>query len=55
MRWLSGPLLALSLGAVYAQTSGDAINVRIVKYDGLKDIVLKNRGKVVIVDFWFTT
>lgn len=26
-----------------------------VKYDVLKDIVLKNRGKVVLVDFWYNT
>jgi thiol-disulfide isomerase/thioredoxin len=32
-----------------------AIDVQVVKYDGLKDVVLKNRGKVVIVDFWSTT
>jgi thiol-disulfide isomerase/thioredoxin len=31
------------------------IDVQVVKYDGLKEAVLKNRGKVVVVDFWSTT
>ena len=30
------------------------LDVQIVKYDGLKDLILKNRGKVVLVDVWFT-
>ena len=28
------------------------VDLRVVKYDGLKDAVLKNRGKVVLIDFW---
>ena len=28
------------------------IKIDVVKYDGLKDAVLRNRGKVVVVDFW---
>jgi hypothetical protein len=28
--------------------------VKVIKYDQLKEAVLKNRGKVVLVDFWFT-
>lgn len=31
------------------------IDVKNVSYDGLKELVLKNRGKVVVVDFWSTT
>lgn len=34
-----------------AQEKGD-IKIDIVKYDGLKDTVLRHRGKVVLVDFW---
>jgi thiol-disulfide isomerase/thioredoxin len=41
-------------GTTSAQAPG-AIDVKVVKYDGLKELVLKNRGKVVVVDFWFTT
>lgn len=29
--------------------------VRVVKYDGLVQEVLKHRGKVVLVDLWFMT
>jgi hypothetical protein len=29
-----------------------AAEAKVVKYDGLKDVVVKNKGKVVVVDFW---
>ena len=35
------------------QEKGD-ITLQVVKYDGLKQAVLQNRGKVVLVDFWDT-
>ena len=35
-----------------AQEKSEEVTVRIVKYDGLKEEVLKHRGKVVVVDFW---
>lgn len=42
--------------AAPAQTQQDGkIDVKNVTYDGLKELVLKNRGKVVVVDFWSTT
>jgi thiol-disulfide isomerase/thioredoxin len=31
------------------------VDLREVKYDGLKEAVRKHRGKVVVVDFWSTT
>lgn len=47
-------LLALSLsGAALAQEKEVAL--RTVKYDGLKDVVFKNRGKVIYIDFWYNT
>lgn len=50
---------AISLGILFLAASGQAqdgkIDVRLVSYDGLKDLVVKNRGKVVVVDFWSTT
>lgn len=52
-RWLCG-LMGLALayaGAALAQ-SEDQITLRAVKYDGLKETILKQRGKVVLVDFW---
>jgi thiol-disulfide isomerase/thioredoxin len=43
------------IGAVAAQPVPETkIAMTPVKYDGLKQEVLKNRGKVVIVDFWAT-
>ncbi len=30
------------------------VDLQVVKYGSLKDLVLKNRGKVVVVDFWHT-
>ncbi len=30
------------------------VDLQVVKYGGLKDLVLKNRGQVVVVDFWHT-
>jgi thiol-disulfide isomerase/thioredoxin len=37
-----------------AQEKTQEVKLRVVKYDGLKEEVLKNRGKVVLVDFWGT-
>jgi thiol-disulfide isomerase/thioredoxin len=45
------PLLVQCGTAQETQT----VDLQVVKYDGLKEAVLKNRGKVVIVDFWSTT
>ena len=53
--WKNGMLLGLAMtraslpGA--AQDKSD-IKLEVVKYDGLKDAVLRNRGKVVLIDFW---
>jgi thiol-disulfide isomerase/thioredoxin len=49
-----GALLLLAAGKGKAQET-KGVDVQVVKYDGLKDAVLKNRGKVVVVDFWSTT
>ena len=38
--------------AGYSQESKDAVQLQVVKYDGLKDAVLKNKGKVILIDFW---
>ena len=40
--------LALPSGHAQEKT----IEPMVVKYDGLKDVVAKNKGKVVVVDFW---
>jgi hypothetical protein len=43
--------LLLIAGPAAAQ---EKIDARVVNYAGLADVVLKNRGKVVYVDFWDT-
>ena len=35
-----------------AQEKTEGVTYRVVKYEGLVDVILKNRGKVVLVDFW---
>jgi len=59
MRSIAGILLMLGLLLLIAERGraqdASAVDVQVVKYDGLKDAVLKNRGKVVVVDFWSTT
>ncbi len=43
------------IGVAAAQTAPETkITMTPVKYDGLKQEILKHRGKVVIVDFWAT-
>ncbi len=58
MRSLSTLMLLsvlLVLPVVPALTQESAtVDLQVVKYDGLKDLVLKNRGQVVVVDFWHT-
>jgi thiol-disulfide isomerase/thioredoxin len=55
------PLTLILLGSLGLLTLGDrgaaqekGVTVQEVKYAGLQDLVLKNRGKVVVVDFWAT-
>ena len=42
----------LLLGAESPGAGQDKIDVKVVKYDGLVDIVNQYRGKVIVVDFW---
>jgi thiol-disulfide isomerase/thioredoxin len=53
-------LLALLLGTGRAADStpaGDAakVDIKVVKYDGLADVVRGLRGQVVVIDFWGNT
>jgi len=41
--------------AAQSQDKSADITLQTVKYAGLKDAVAKNRGKVVLVDFWGVT
>ena len=45
--------LVLTMSGGHGQEA-KTLDVQIVKYGGLKELVLKNRGKVVVVDIWFT-
>lgn len=44
--------LLAALSASVAQPQEPSFEMARIKYDGLKQEVLKHRGKVVIVDFW---
>jgi len=47
-------LLASFADLASSQEKTGDITMQVVKYDGLKQAVQKNRGKVVLVDFWGT-
>jgi hypothetical protein len=44
-------LLAVS-PALSQDKGGPAATLDVVKYEGLKDAVIRSRGKVVLVDVW---
>jgi thiol-disulfide isomerase/thioredoxin len=56
---LALPALLVAAGRPAAPTQekagGPAVDVRVVKYDGLCDAVRRLQGKVVLVDFWSST
>lgn len=45
-------LLAMLAQRGHSQNSAGDITLKVVKYDGLKEAVARERGKVVLVDFW---
>jgi hypothetical protein len=47
----TGLVAALFVGAAPAQEKKE-VKLDVVKYDVLRDAVAKERGKVVLVDFW---
>ncbi len=57
MRFIAGLVTLgwLMTAASTGQEKTDGISLKEVRYDGLKEVILKNRGKVVLVDFWFNT
>jgi hypothetical protein len=55
MRTVGFGLLSLLLAVGPALGQEQAVDVKIGKYRDLTDLVQKNKGKVVLVDFWFTT
>ena len=52
-RWLGLISLVLMLAASGNAQQND-IDVRVVKYKQLGEIVTQNKGKVIVVDFWAT-
>ena len=60
-RWLIGLAVPALLLAVQTRTpAGDPkdqskVEVKVVKYDALKEAIKKFKGKVVVVDFWADT
>ena len=47
-----GAVLTVPVGLPNEKTSSPVVKVG--KYNDLADIILKNKGKVIVVDFWFT-
>jgi thiol-disulfide isomerase/thioredoxin len=44
-------VLVVAGGSTFADPPA-AVAVKVVRYDGLSDLIKQNRGKVVVVDFW---
>lgn len=57
-RWIglfaTALLLFFAAGSPRAQDAKD-VDVKLVKYDGLTDIIKKLKGKIIIVDCWSLT
>jgi hypothetical protein len=54
MRWLAGVacLCVAGLAAERAWPQTQGVQLKLVDHEGLKQEILKNRGKVLVVDFW---
>ena len=53
LRWAAlGLTIALAGLSVISQEQSRVGQVKVIKYDTLKEAVLRNRGKVVLIDFW---
>jgi hypothetical protein len=48
----AGLLLLAALPAVGQDKPGDKISLKPVKYAGLAETIVQNRGKVIVVDLW---
>lgn len=54
LRWIPVLAFAAMVNGPALPQGSKSIDLRVVKYDGLAETVLKHRGKVVVVDFWGT-
>ena len=52
LRWLALAALLVLAGTTGSGQENRGVQVKVVKYTGLKDMVVQNRGKVVLIDFW---
>src|SRR5438105_14154416 len=54
MKWIYvGFAAAVVAAAAIAQpAANNKVTVTVVKYDGLSDLIKRNKGKVVVLDFW---
>jgi hypothetical protein len=52
---MHAPGTELMAQAPSPETKVAPVEVKVVKYDGLKDAVKELKGKLVVVDFWSTT
>ena len=48
-------ILGLALAVPLAAGAGDKVEVKVVKYAGLGNIIKSCKGKVVVIDFWADT
>ncbi len=55
MKMLASIGLLAALCTAAGNSQEKKIDMASVKYDGLKQEILKHRGKVVVVDFWTST
>jgi hypothetical protein len=49
---LAGVLLLAALSSPAQEKAGGPVTLKTVKYAGLAEAVVQNRGKVVVVDLW---
>ena len=58
-KWITALSAFLLLGNTTVPAGGKAdegkVAVKVVKLDGLKDLIKQQKGKVVVVDFWSDT
>ncbi len=56
MKWITCFCVLVSAAVVThslpGQEATDGARLQVVKYDTLKEVIHKNRGKVVLIDFW---
>lgn len=52
LRWIALIVTHGLIGGTCLAQDAGGVQLRVVRYDGLKEEVIRHRGKVVLVDFW---